>query len=88
MGGPSVLLAYIIADCSSFHHAFDGEMLFWNLLPAPFAVYAHRYKESFLAILPPGSYWFMWMAVVSGNYRHWGLRPVLVSGDGAVGYRR
>lgn len=79
--GPSVLLAYIIAGLFVFFIMRSmGEMLFLEPVTGSFAVYAHRYMSPFFGYLTAWSYWFMWMA----DYRHWGLRPVLVSGDGAV----
>ena len=64
MGGPSVLLAYIIAGLFVFFIMRSmGEMLFLEPVTGSFAVYAHRYMSPFFGYLTAWSYWFMWMAV-------------------------
>lgn len=84
--GPSVLLAYIIAGLFVFFIMRSmGEMLFLEPVTGSFAVYAHRYMSPFFWL----SYRLVILVYVDGgrdlgNYCHWGLRPVLVSGDGAV----
>lgn len=85
MGGPvSAAGVYHRRIVRLFHHAFDGEMLFLEPVTGSFAVYAHRYMSPFWLSYRPVILVYVDGGRDLGNYRHWGLRPVLVSGDGAV----
>ncbi len=75
-----------------------GRCSFWNLLPALLCRVHTPVYESRTAILPHGSYWFMWMAVgiseitaigvyVQFWFRRWrsGYRLIAKSRTGCVG---
>ena len=64
VGGPSVLLAYIIAGLFVFFIMRSmGEMLFLEPVAGSFAVYAHKYMNPYFGYLTAWGYWFMWIAV-------------------------
>lgn len=79
------LLRYLRRIVRLFHHAFDGGDALSGTCYRLLCRVRPPVYESFFWL----SYRLVILVYVDGgrdlgNYRHWGLRPVLVSGDGAV----
>ncbi len=79
--GPSVLLAYIIASCSSFIMRSMGRCFLSGTITGSFAVYAHRHMSPF-GILPHGHTGLH----VDGGRNH--LGSTAVGSTSSSGFRR